>query len=75
MPAVIASNISYAAHLVLDKRISLTVSLQTDTLTQLIHIVDVIHPLAVDHLQTGRHAPAHGSAPAPGTLLPLPHIA
>ena len=39
------------AHLVLDKRISLAVSLQSDTLTQLIHIVDVIHPLPVDDFQ------------------------
>ena len=38
-------------HLVLDKRISLSVGLQSDTLTKLIHIIDVIHPLAVDHLQ------------------------
>ena len=38
-------------HLVLNKRISLTVCLQADTLAQLIHIIDMIHPLAVDHLQ------------------------
>ena len=38
-------------HLVLNKRISLTVRLKTDTLTELIHIVDVIHPLSVYYFQ------------------------
>ena len=35
---------------VFHERIPLSVSLQADALPQLIHIVDVIHPLAVDHL-------------------------
>ena len=37
-------------HFVLYQRISLTISCQTDTLTQLIHIINVIHPLPVNHL-------------------------
>ena len=40
-----------SCHLVFYERISLAVCLKSDTLTQLIHIIDVIHPLAVDHLQ------------------------
>ena len=40
-----------ASHLVLNKRISLTVCLKSDTLTQLIHIIDMIHPLTVNHLK------------------------
>ena len=39
-----------SCHLVFYKRISLAVCLKSDTLTQLIHIIDVIHPLAVDDL-------------------------
>ena len=37
-------------HLIFYKRISLSIGLQADTLTQLIHIVDVVHPLSVDNL-------------------------
>ena len=40
-----------SAHLILDNRISLAVSLQADTLAQLVHIVDVAHPLVVNDLQ------------------------
>ena len=40
-----------STHLVLNNRISLAVSLQADTLTQLIHIVDVAHPLVIDDFQ------------------------
>ena len=35
-------------HLIFNLRISLSVSLQADSLTQLVHVVDVIHPLLVD---------------------------
>ena len=35
-------------HLIFNLRIPLSVSLQADSLTQLIHIIDVIHPLLVD---------------------------
>ena len=38
-------------HLILNNRISLAVSLQADALTQLVHIIDMAHPLVVDHLQ------------------------
>ena len=38
-------------HLILNNRISLAVSLQADTLTQLVHVIDMAHPLVVDHLQ------------------------
>ena len=40
-----------SVHLVLYERITVTVSLKADTLTQLLHIVDVIHPLPVYNLQ------------------------
>ena len=40
-----------SAHLVLNNRVSLAVSLQANTLTQLVHIINVAHPLVVDHLQ------------------------
>ena len=40
-----------ARHLVLNQRISLAISLQADALTQLLHVVDVIHPMPVDDLQ------------------------
>ena len=36
-----------AGDLVLDKRIVLSKGLQADTLAELVHIVDVIHPLSV----------------------------
>ena len=39
------------AHLVLYQRISLSVCLQAHALTQLLHVVDVIHPLTVNDLQ------------------------
>ena len=39
------------AHLVLYKRISLAICLQTDTLTKLIHIINMIHPLTVNDFQ------------------------
>ena len=39
------------AQLVLNQRILLSVCLQTGSLTKLLHIVDVIHPLAVDDLE------------------------
>ena len=35
-------------HLVLNQRISLAVSLETDALAKLLHVVDVVHPLRVD---------------------------
>ena len=38
-------------HFVLDLRVSLAVCLQADTLAELIHIIDMIHPLLVDNLQ------------------------
>ena len=38
-------------HLILNQRISLPVSLKSDTLTELIHIIDMIHPSGVDDLQ------------------------
>ena len=38
-------------HLVLNNRISLAVCHQTDTLTEHFHIIDVIHPFAVDAFQ------------------------
>ena len=38
------------AELVLHQRISLAIGLQAHTLTELIHIVNVIHPLPVNHL-------------------------
>ena len=40
-----------AAQLILYERISLRKRLQANTLTKLIHIVDMIHPLPVDDLQ------------------------
>ena len=40
-----------AAHLVFHQRISLAVGLQADALTQLFHIVDMGHPLVIDHFQ------------------------
>ena len=36
-----------SGHLVFNKGIALAVCLQSDTLTQLIHVIDVIHPLTV----------------------------
>ena len=38
-------------HLVLNLWISLAISLKTDSLTQLIHIINMIHPFCVDHFQ------------------------
>jgi len=38
-------------HLVLNNRISLAVCHQADTLTEHLHVVDVIHPLAIDTFQ------------------------
>ena len=40
-----------SCHLVLNLRVSLAVCLQADTLAELIHIIDMIHPLLVDNLQ------------------------
>ena len=39
------------AHLILNQRIPLGISLQADSLTQLIHIVNMGHPLVIDNLQ------------------------
>ena len=38
-------------HLVLYQRIALSVCLKSCALTELVHIIDVIHPLAVDNLE------------------------
>ena len=40
-----------AAHLILNQRVSLTIRLQTDAFAQLIHIVDMSHPLCINHFQ------------------------
>ena len=39
-----------ACHLIFYQRISLAVGLESDPLTELIHIVDVVHPFPVDYL-------------------------
>ena len=38
-------------HLVLYLWIALAVCLQADTLAELVHIINVVHPFLVDHLQ------------------------
>ena len=40
-----------SCHLVLYQWISLSISLKTDSLTQLIHIIDMIHPSCINHFQ------------------------
>ena len=40
-----------AAHLVLNQRILLAVCLEADSLPELIHVVDMSHPLVVNYLQ------------------------
>ena len=40
-----------STHLVFYYRIALAVGLKTDSLTQLVHIIDVSHPLIINHLK------------------------
>ena len=39
-----------SAHLILYQRIPLAIGLKADPLAELVHIVDMGHPLIVDHL-------------------------